>query len=460
MSDLQPIPFGLQSYGPRSPALRIELAENLYAEKGPEGTKGSVVLLGTPGLRLRATVGEGPIRGMRKLNNLLYVVSGDKLYSITKAGVVTELGGIDGSGPVSIINNATQLAITTSGPAYYFSDGVVGSLPESDLSSATYQDGYGLYTQRNTERVFWSGIDDLTILNALDRTSVDALPDKVVGLISDHREVWVFGEETIEVLVNTGSSAGPFVRTGGGFIEHGCASAKSIAKAENMVFWLSNDGRVYSAQGYSAQPISTPAIEYEIAQEPSKDSSTAFTYTQEGHTFYVLSFAGRTLVFDITTGLWHKRKTYGLNRWRVDNLEPVWNVLIVGDYSSGNIYELDLETYTDHDSPIVRSTVSPPLYAGGKRLVFDEMLVDIEAGVGQVSGPGSNPKIYLDWTADYGRTYSHDRERSFGRVGEYKKQVRYFNLGSFRNRSYRLRVSDPVPVRILGVYGRMETVEA
>src|SRR5690606_39056829 len=119
-------------------------------EKGPEGAKGSVVLLGTPGLRLRATVGEGPIRGMRKLNNLLYVVSGDKLYSITKAGVVTELGGIDGSGPVSIINNATQLAITTSGPAYYFSDGVVGSLPESDLSSATYQDGYGLYTQRNT----------------------------------------------------------------------------------------------------------------------------------------------------------------------------------------------------------------------------------------------------------------------------------------------------------------------
>lgn len=459
MAELVPIPLGVQQASPRSRALRVESVENLYAEKAPGPEKGQVALIGTPGLRLYRTVGDGPIRGMIQCDNLLYVVSGAYLYTVTSTGTTVELGGIGGSGPVQMAENGSTVVITTSGPAYYANSSVVSLLPESGLNGCTYQDGYALFTQADTENLLWSPVDDLTDINALG-TQADALADKVKGLISDHRDVWVFGGTTIEIFANTGASVTPFVRTGGGFVEHGCANGATIAKAENLVFWLGEDGRVYSAQGYAARPISTHAIEYEIGQEDFV-SARAYTYSQEGHTFYVLTFTGCTLSFDLSTGLWHKRRSKNLDRWRAECFAKAFSLPLVGDYENGKIYQLDLEYYSEDGDELIRRVICPPMFANGKRILVDELLLDIETGLGLVSGQGDDPIVILDWTHDGARTWSNEHWRSFGAIGEYAKRVHWYTLGSFKKeRSLRFTISDPVPVRILGLYGRIEAVES
>jgi hypothetical protein len=64
------------------------------------------------GLILLYTAGNGPIRGMLALNGVLYVVSGNEVYSITNTGVVTALGTVNGdTNPVSMFQNTKQLMI-------------------------------------------------------------------------------------------------------------------------------------------------------------------------------------------------------------------------------------------------------------------------------------------------------------------------------------------------------------
>jgi hypothetical protein len=57
---------------------------NLFAEAIPDGSGGKEAgfLLRCPGLRLLATVGSGPIRGLWVTNGIAYVVSGSEFYSL------------------------------------------------------------------------------------------------------------------------------------------------------------------------------------------------------------------------------------------------------------------------------------------------------------------------------------------------------------------------------------------
>ncbi|MFE1676613.1 hypothetical protein ACFMJE_18460, partial [Acinetobacter baumannii] len=66
---------------------------------------------------------------------------------------------------------------------------------------------------------------------------------------------------------------------------------------------------VYRAVGYTGKRISTHAIEYAIQSYSTITDAIAFTYQQEGHSFYVLTFptADKTWVFDVSTELWHER---------------------------------------------------------------------------------------------------------------------------------------------------------
>lgn len=64
------------------------------------------------GLDLLYTVGQGPIRGMLGLADVLYVVSGSEVYSISANGTKTLLGTVNGStAPVSMFQNTKQLLI-------------------------------------------------------------------------------------------------------------------------------------------------------------------------------------------------------------------------------------------------------------------------------------------------------------------------------------------------------------
>jgi hypothetical protein len=450
------IPIGVKSYQPRSGTQSIERVINMYAQPSEANGKTGATLLGLPGLKAWSTVGDGPIRGLEVMGSDLYVVSGGELWVIDSGKASVLIGAIAGLGPVRMINDGVYVVICTNGPAYAANRAGILALPQGNLSGAAFQDGYGIYVQDATQNLWISGLDDLTTINALDFTTADAQPDNVVGCISKQRQVWVFKERTVEVFDNTGNASFPFERTGGGYMERGCAAPGSIAKILNFVCWLGDDLRVYRASGYVEEAISTPSIDRLIQDAYSPTTAEAFAYTQDGQSIYSITFADLTLQFNMSTGAWSERRSYGLPRWRAGPHEEFAGLHLVGDYEDGRVYELSLDTYDEDGEPLERIMVTPPLSADPEPLFIHELVLDMEAGVGLPIGQGSAPKVILAWSDDDGRTWSNDRERTPGALGEYRRRVNFTRLGRSQNRSFRFTVSDPVKVALLQARARVE----
>ena len=247
---------------------------NLFPEIIPEGGKEPAFLNRAPGLKFKVSVGLGPIRGMWVLGDNLYVVSRDKLYKVDSAYTVTTLGTVSGtSGPVSMADNGIQLFVACNGPSYIYNSqtNVFAQITDSDFPGAvtvSYLDGYFVFNEPNSQKIWVTALLDGTSVDPLDFASAEGSPDGVVGVIADHREIWVFGTNSVEVWYDSGNADFPLSRIQGAFNELGCAAPYSIAKMDNGLFWLGKDARgqgiVYRANGYTGQRISTHAVEWQI----------------------------------------------------------------------------------------------------------------------------------------------------------------------------------------------------
>lgn len=454
-----PVQLGQTVAEARSGAVSLESITNLYLERNPAGAKGLVTLYGTPGLKPWLSGLDGGVRGIKKMGASLYVVAGNYLYRVDSTKTVTELGYIEGSGNVHMTNNGIHVAVAVVGGKLYAANATSGvlELPESNMNGATAQDGYGIFSQAGTEKFWITGLDDMTTIGPLDFSTADAAPDTAMGIISDHRELLIAGQESFEWWYNSGDASFPFARAPGGYSEHGGRASGSLAKAENTVFWLGNDLAVYGARGYVAEPLSPPWVEALIAKTTDPGSAWAFTYRQLGHIYYVLTFSDLTLAYDLTAQSWHRRKSKGIDRWRANGHAFIRDQHIVGDYATGNLYELDLDTYTDNGDAIRREVTAKPLHAQGSRATMSEFYVDMEMGVGLASGQGSDPQLMLDWCDDgRGAIWSNELSRSAGATGEGTLRATWNRLGSFRQRTLRLAISDPVKVAIIGAYARVQ----
>jgi hypothetical protein len=282
-------------------------------------------------------------------------------------------------------------------------------------------------------------------------------------------------------------------------MEIGCAATYSVAKLDNSVFWLGADTRgkgiVYRAKGYSGVRLSTHAVEWQIQQYANISDATAYTYQQDGHSFYVLSFpsANATWVYDVATGVWHERAGYANGdfiRQRAACQTFFNNVVTLGDYQTGELYAYDLTLFADggRTQKWLRSWRALPTGTNNlTRTAQHNLQLDCESGVGldgatpaitsYVSGisadavsadaisgestatvdeiivQGTNPQIMLRWSDDGGHTWSNEHWKSMGMIGEYGKRVIWRRLGmtqKIRDRVYEISGTDPVPVYIMG----------
>ena len=448
-----------QAYTNRSSSVSAQECINLYYEKVESDGRSDAVLHGTPGLQAFATPGNGPIRGMHVMDGIMYVVSGSELYSVNAIGASVRLGVITGLAVVSMESNnkeetaddglVQQLCIVNGvdGYIYDITNGLV-KIIDNDFEQADvvgYVDTYFIFNWTNTNKFFISNLSNGTVYTATDIGRKNTAPDNIVTLIVDHKEVWVFGEETIEVWYNQAGSAGfPFVEIESAFIEHGCAAVHSPEKIDNTIFWLGDDLVIYMAQGYNPIRISTHAIEYAIKQYSSYSDAFSFTYTDEGHKFYVLTFpAGSTWVYDVANGAWHERKSLGLDRWRANAYTYFNNKHYVGDYATNDVYEMSMDVYTEDGTAIQRTRATTYVHAESEPVFMDWLQI---SGAGITTGQGSDPQAMLQYSDDGGYTWSNEKWRSMGKIGQYFKRVRWTQLGRFYQRVFRIVVSDPIKV--------------
>ena len=449
---------------------------NLFPEVVPEGGKEAGFLNRAPGLKFQQAIGVGPIRALwahQTNGSDFYVVSGTEFYKVTGlTATPTKLGDVTGTGPVSIADNGTQIFLACNGPSYIYNEvtNVFAQITDPDFPGATtvgYLDGYFVFNEPNSQKVWVTALLDGTSVDPLDFASAEGSPDGLVGLIVDHREAWLFGTDSVEVWYDAGSADFPLTRIQGAFNEIGCVAAFSIAKLDNGLFWLGTDARgqgiVYRANGYTGQRVSTHAIEYAIAQYGNISDAIGYTYQQEGHAFYVLTFpsANATWVYDVATQAWHERAGWNtaigqFTRHR-SNCQCNFNGnTVVGDYENGNIYTLDLNVYADNGGiqKWLRSWRALPTGQNNlKRTAQHSLQLDCESGTGLITGQGSDPEIMLRWSDDGGHTWSNEHLSKMGKIGEYYRRVFWRRLGmtlKLRDRVYEVSMTDPVKTAIVG----------
>lgn len=331
-----------------------------------------------------------------------------------------------------------------------------------------WQDGY----------LIMNDVDNLTQFNVSDFNNYEfsgtsfatseGNPDNIVGMATVNRNVYVFNEKTTEVYYNSGNPDFPFERVQGGFMEHGCMGEGSISTIQGTICLLGQnndgDGVVYALSGSNAIRISTHSIEQKIASYASLSSATSYSYQWKGHLFYVLNFAEATWVYDFTTKVWHERAYTNagtLERHLTDNhnYNKYLNVHLMGHYNDGKVFTFNDSTYDDDGDAITRLRVTPHYSDQLQQVVCDNLQLDMETGVGLISGQGSDPQVMLDWSDDGGHTWSDESWTSAGGqsggIGEYSTRVRWRRLGKFRDRVWRFKVTDPVSVTFIDAFMKL-----
>jgi hypothetical protein len=415
--------------------------------------------------------------------------------------------GIPAGTTVASITNDTTFELsqaataTATGVTLTFSP-FLAQITDPDFYGAVgvgFIDGYFVYNEPNSQR-FWvtESYNGLSI-DSLAFASAEGSPDNLVTLIVDHREIWLFGVNTVEVWYNAGTPDFPLARIQGAFNEIGCLAAYSVAKLDNGLFWLGRDARgngiVYRSKGYSGERISTHAVEWQIQQYSTLEDAVAYTYQQDGHSFYVLNFptANTTWVYDVATGVWHERAGWNnsqFTRHRGQCQMNFNNEIVIGDYFSGLVFAYDPTVYTEAGTiqKWLRSWRALPTSENNlKRTTQHSLQLDCEAGVGLASNdygllgttyladesleniicengdyivvslnlpaPGIVPQVMLRWSDDGGHTWSNEHWKSMGRIGQYGYRTIWRRLGmtlKLRDRVYEISGTDPVKIAIMG----------
>lgn len=498
---LQTIPFCGQTYTDRTLIANAQEAINLYPMRTPQSTtvkipqgkeQENIIMYPTPGYKFAqacaslATSASTPIRALFVINNILYIICGNKLLSFTPTGLGNDLtsgtfavlGTLNTStGLCSIVCNTVQLAISDGlyGYTYTISGGAFaaigtgGSFPATGVTNLAFYDSYVIGAVNNSSELVQSNVLDATTFQALAFDKLTTFPDNIVAVYSDQLSLYAFGPKITEVQVDIGSIPYAFQKIAGVLIQSGCLSVFSIQKVANTVIWLASDIAgspfIASMEGYAAKPISTPAVNEAFARYTNTQlsASYAWTYREGENHFYCISIANITWCYDLKMDMWHKRSVNGgadlpqcYAYWQGNH--------VVGDLS-GNLYLMS-QNYSwygngkgAHDIPLTRVRTCQHLIAGGMTAFVHELQLDFQVGFGftpdanLVNQPvaGSTPLITLEVSRDFGYIWHTVGTRSLGAQGKYMQRVIFRNLGRFRKAAtFRLTVTDPVATYITG----------
>jgi len=334
----------------------------------------------------------GPIRGMRNVEGKLFVVAAQTLYQISNTGVAIPYGTVPGVGRVSMAHNqrglGNELLIVNGSAGYVFNTNtlVFGKITDEGYPGAFVADYVDQYLcQIEPQGRFWfhSDLADAYAYNTLDRYEAEADPDRMVSLLVSHREVLIFGKDTIEPFVNTGASEGTFERASNTVIEVGCAAKFTPRNLDNSVFWLDDKRLVRRMEGYTPVRISTDAIDAAFTEctEAEVNQAYAFTFEARGHKIYYITVPGRfTFGYDVLTGQWHRRSTWNMPHWAVTDA-VFWNGRwIVGSSINGRLYELDWLYKLDACDPLVRKRVTGKLWDAENEMTLNNVELKFQTG--------------------------------------------------------------------------------
>ncbi len=471
MTTQVPLPFGYWSLP--DPRASSRGTVNCFSELAPQTSKADskqaqppAYLRRAPGITTLTTNGGSSItaRGIWEMAGVTYVVIGTKLYTLTSAGVLTQVAsGIQGSGFVRMTDNTACLVIlvpgTTTCYTYCPNGGGFAQLSAAGFTSygaidCWFVDSYIVFLALNGKQFFNDDGQAVSGQNQITFNSAAVFPrelatDLFIGGAVDHREVILFGERTSEGYLNVGNPTGsPFNSAPQSFMEIGMhpLAAYTAVKQDQTIFWIANDLTVRRRNGQTPIRVSNPAIE-SLLSTSNIAGIYGLAYTIAGHLMvaYTAPQAGWTIVYDCTTGEWHKMSSLinGIGYWRPAFIYNTFGMQLVCDSQTGSIGYLDTTATTEFGNPMAFELTTQSVYDGHNRISHRRVEIVITAGESTSLTTGAYVTCYI---SDEGRTYRALPMRSLGAIGQYKARAYWHNVGTARDRVYKFRVSDPTPL--------------
>jgi hypothetical protein len=448
-------------------------------QKSQEKNKTQIALFPRPGLSQFVDLGGDTIRGMFTARTLTqercFAVVGTSLWEITYDGSSTLRGTLTGMSTGSrskvymAVNGNSQLMIQDTQAGYIFdmTTNTLTRITDIDYpggSTLDYADGYFIISDNNV-RVSFSALNDGFSWNGFNFFTPTFKTDKVKAIVAFREEIFCFGDETIEVYINDGET--PFIRQSRTSMYFGLTARDSIAVHQSGVFFLGKSAtggsEVYMmATNYALTPLSSPAISNRLNTYVNEDAEGFVLSSTDGHIFYHLHLPAlkTTLVYDVTTGMWHERQsvrpaydedgTRPQDMYRGRNHVTFKGMNLFGDWHSGKIFKEDNTISTDDGNIRLLKRTSSIFQNELKYISVYRLEFDVNSGDGaNRTGQGSDPIMMFSCSQDGGNTFQPEELIKLGSLGSYDERVQINNLGTARNWVLSFSISDPVDIIIM-----------
>lgn len=370
------------------------------------GTRTTAMLKTPPGLSpfLQHATGK-PMRAVYAAEGNLFSVSANTLFQVNSNGTTAVRGEIPGVGVVRAAHNqitgGNEVLFVNGSAGYVWNTAELTFQQITDTGypgafDAVFIDGYLVQIEPGRRFAFHSDLANALAYNTLDRFTSEVSPDPLVGLAAcPNNELLLLSTSTGEFFENTGANQQPF-RSKRISFQRGCAGRYTIATLDNTVMWLGDDGMFYKLDGYSPRRISTRPIEQAI-RGLNWSQAIAYVWETEGHSVCYWTFPdGLTFGYDPSQppGLdWHRRASYGLDRWRVNGTAFWQNRWIASDFQHPYLWEFDWDYPMEGDVEMVSEITGPVMHDNQNLVLMPRLELVMDTGAPLVAARDFPPPI-------------------------------------------------------------------
>lgn len=431
-----PLPIvGGTAFG-RYPKISTEETFNMMISDG--------ALVPFPGyFRLANAPSSGVGRGIyvsSKYNRLIAVV-GDTVYSVSPQNGISALGAMLSSTGDAFIseNDNDQISITDGQNIYVYNYSantfttVTGAALGFIPSYITFIDGYSICPSGGTNQFRLSTLNTATSF-PFDSQHVGAFEsdaDIVIVTVAFNRQIFIFGENLIEIWYDEGLQLFPLQRNNYYVIPYGTISPNSIAHNNDMIVWLAQNKisglSIMYSKGGNPEQISNDGINFRLSRLTNPKNTYGYICKIDGHVMYILTAPDDnfTYMYDFNTSKFFTlTDPYG-DYHIAKKVARFNNKTYFISFNDPGIYEMSTDYFTFNGAEIPRTRICPPLRLPNS-LPFetDEVIVTMEQGdISEIR------RVDISLSKDGGVSYGESLGEELQLLPNRQNLFRFYNLG-------------------------------